>query len=162
MACVPVAWTYESVNGVLVMECDVGVTTSENDAYTFKTPARTLDTTRPWVLMVNTLGVTIDAEAVPVDIWAGYADNFALAGDNGITATSGKEIASNVMDDVESAALTVIIDPNYTGAAVQSTISSPTIGIRNCGTPPYFAINCHANTTMSGTENIHFMIIQMA
>ena len=158
--CVPGAWTSNNVNGRLVLECDVTADVATNDAYTLKTPARTLDPTRPWVLMVNTAGVSIDDQAVAVDIWAGYDDDFALAGDNGITATSGKEIASAVMDDVQSAALSVLIDPNYTGAKVQSAISGPVIGVRNCGTPPYFAINVESDTTMLGTITIHFVIIQ--
>ncbi|KKN17915.1 hypothetical protein LCGC14_0960940, partial [marine sediment metagenome] len=96
------AWTYGSVNNQLVMECDIVVDSSISDGYTLKTPARTIDPTKPWKLMVNTGIVDIDDATVLVDLWAGFADDFALSGDTTtVAATSGAEIASGIMDDVK-------------------------------------------------------------
>lgn len=158
--CVPGAWTWETVNGHLVLECDVVATTSDNDAYTLKTPANTLDPTRAWILMVNTAAADLNSAACIVDIWAGYDDDFALAGDEAVTVTSGYEIASAVIDDCKGTTLSVLIDPNYTGAKVQTALSGPLIGVRNCGTAPYYIINLDASGAFKTSVTCHFVIIQ--
>ena len=134
------AWTEDSVNGKLVLECTVTVASAVADSYTLKTPARTIDPALPWILMVNTETETVDNATLPVDIWAGYDDDFALSGFGGsLVATSGGEVASDVMDDVQAEMLTTIVDPNYTGIAVQAATN--VVGIVNAGTAPYYAIN---------------------
>lgn len=161
MASNPGDWTATTVNGRLVMECDVVVTSGDADGYTLKTPASKLDPTRPWILMVNTEPVTIeDSTAVAVDIWAGYDDDFALAGDGAVTVTSGCEVASAVIDNVKATCLSVIIDPNYKGTKVQTTLSGPLIGVCNCGMAPHYIINCDNAGTHDHTVTIHFVIIQ--
>ena len=158
MALTQGAWTSKTVNGKLVIECDVVQTTGENNAYTLKTPS-TLDTTKPFILMVNTDGDTLDGSALPVDIYAGYDTDFAVTGDAGtMGATSGGLIVADVIDDVKSVANSVRIDPNYTGAKVQSTLAGVR-GVVNCGTPPYFAFDLDgASTLTAGT--CHWVIIQ--
>ncbi len=151
------AWTYGSVNGQLVMECDLDVDSAVSDGYTLKTPARTLDPTKPWKLMVNTAAADMDDATVLVDIWAGFADDFALSGDAGtVAATSGAEIASGVMDDVKATTLTTIVDPNYTGTMVQA--ASNVVGIVNAGTAPYYAINLDGDTMKD--VDVHIVIVQ--
>ncbi len=151
------AWTEDSVNGFLVLECNVIQTASESDSYTLKTPARTLDPTKPWILMVNTTGATLDNATLPVDIWAGYDDDFAMSGDTtAVIATSGGEVASAVMDDVKAEMLTTIVDPNYTGTMVAAATN--TVGIVNAGTAPYYAIAIDGGTLIA--ETCYFKIIQ--
>lgn len=151
------AWTYGTVNGQLVMECDLDVDTTISDGYTLKTPARTLDPTKPWLLMVNTEAADMDDSTVLVDIWAGFADDFALTGDTTtVAAASGGEIASAVMDDVKATSLTVVVDPNYHGTAVQS--SANVIGIVNAGTAPYYIINLDGATLKD--VDVHIIIVQ--
>ena len=109
--------------------------------------------------MVNTSAATIDGSACPVDIFAGYDSDFAITGDNStIAATSGGEVASAVIDDVKGAQVSVIVDPNYIGAKVQSTLAGVR-GIVNCGTPPYFAFNLDGATTLS-SGTCHWVIVQ--
>ena len=160
MACVPGAWTASTAKDHLVLECDVTVTTSEHDAYTLKTPANTIDSTKPWYLMVNSTEVQIDGDALPVDIWAGYSDGFALSGDNGISAAFGGEVASAVMNTVKYNYLAVVVDPNYKDTKVQTTQAGSKTGIVNAGTAPYYAINCHGASAFSGSVTVHFVIIQ--
>ena len=151
------AWTYGSVNGRLVLECDIVVGTAVSDGYTLKTPARTIDPTKPWTLMVNTAGADLDGSTLPVDIWAGFADDFALSGDDTtVAATSGGEIASGVVDDVNTPTLAVIVDPNYHGTAVASATNI--VGIVNAGTAPYYAFNLDGATLKEAT--CHFVIVQ--
>ncbi len=163
MALTKTAWDISVVNGHLVMECDVTHEATDEDSYTLKTPARTLDPTRSWILMVNTAGVTLDGSACPIDIWAGYADGFAMTGNEGgtIAANYGVEVAEAVIDDVKSVGLAVIIDPNYNGTTVQTALSGPVLGIRNCGTAPYYAIHLDGGSAMDETDKVcHYVIIQ--
>jgi len=152
------AWTENSVNGKLVLDCTVTVAANYADSYTVKTPARTLDPTKPWMLYVNTAGTTLDTSpAVPVDIWAGYDSDFELTGDDGPTATSGAEIATAVIVDVTAETVAVLVDPNYTGTAVQSDTNI--VGVVNAGTAPYYAINLDGTTHLSNAA-CHFLIVQ--
>lgn len=157
MGLTPTNWTIDEVNGHLVLECSVAAA-SVSDSYTKKTPARTLDPTKPWILMVNTAGTTLVTGTVLVDIWAGYDDDFALTGDTtAVVATSGGEVASAVMDDVQAEMLTTIVDPNYTGTAVQAATN--VVGIVNAGTAPYYVIHLDGSSLDSAT--CLFKIIQL-
>ena len=151
------AWTVKTVNNRLVMECDVTATTSENDIYTLKTPTE-LDGSRPWILMVNTAEADISDNTDPVDIWAGFADNFAITGDGAsVAATNGAEVASAVMDDVSDEVLVTTVNPNRTAAKVQSV--TDTAGEVNAGVAPYYAINVDSGSTVKAATT-HFVIIQ--
>lgn len=158
MALTQGAWSEKTVNGKLVLECDVTNTTAENNAYTLKTPT-SLNTKKPFILMVNTDGDTLDGSALPVDVYAGFSDDFAVSGDAGtMGATDGGLVKADIIDDVKSVANSIIIDPNYQGATVQSTLAGVR-GIVNCGTPPYFAFDLDgASTLTAGT--CHWVIIQ--
>lgn len=151
------AWTASTVNGHLVLECDVAITTSETDGYTLKTP-KELDTTKSWVLAVNTAKVDLNAATVEVDLWAGYDVDFALSGDGAVTAASGFEVASAVISEVKYAKAFTRVDPNYTGSRVQG--AAETGGIVNVGTAPYYAINLDGGGAFRGSLNCHFVITQ--
>ncbi len=135
------AWVATTVNGHLVLKCNLTqATTTLWDNFTLKTP-KNLDTTKPWLLFVNTTAAAAgDGAGLPVDIWAGYDVDFALTGTaNDVTVTSGYEVAGSIMDDVHSEMLASHIDPNYTGARVQA--ATGVAGHINVGTAPYYAIN---------------------
>lgn len=150
------AWTDKTVNGRLVLECDLTqASVQTEDSFTLKVPAHLLDPTKPWILYVNTkTAITTDTDGdVPVDLWGGWDDAFALTSAAPPTATYGAEIASAIMDSVQAETLVARIDPNYTGTVVQAVTG--TAGHVNAGTPPYFVINLDAGTTMdSGTCHI--------
>jgi len=155
------AWTDKVVNGRLILECDLTqASTQITDSYTLKTPANKLDTTKSWILFVNTkTAQTLDSDVAnfPVDLWGGWDDAFALTGDTTPTATYGAEIASGIMDDVRAETLASRIDPNYTGTVVAA--ATGTAGHVNAGTPPYFIINIDGAATQD-SKTCHIVIVQ--
>jgi len=135
------AWVATTINGHLVLKCNLTQAASTlYDNYTLKTP-KELDTTKSWILVVNTASAaTGDGAGLPVDIWAGYDVDFKLTGNgNDVTVTSGFEVAGSIMDDIHSEKLASRIDPNYTGTTVQA--ATGTAGMVNVGTAPYYAVN---------------------
>ncbi len=82
------AWTTDTVNGFLVLTCTFSCDTTLYDTYTLKTPANTVDGTKPFSIFVMAAG-TLDAQAVPFNLWVGYKDNFALSGDTPTLAQNG-------------------------------------------------------------------------
>tara|TARA_R110002012_G_scaffold320339_1_gene543319 strand:- start:23974 stop:24516 length:543 start_codon:yes stop_codon:yes gene_type:complete len=160
MALTQGAWTSSSVNGTSVHSCVVTATTAENDGYTLKTP-KSLDPTKPWVLVANSESVAIDGSSTTVvDIYGGYSDDFAITGDAGtVAATDGTLIGTAVMDDIKAAQVSIIVDPNYTGAVITSTVA----GVRgriNLGQFPYYAFNANAGSTLAAAD-CTWKIIQM-
>lgn len=147
-----------TANGYSVWECDVTATTAENDAYTkvidFINPEK------PWYLIANTAGATMDASALPIDIWVGWT-NSGLTGDAGTVAwTSGYgcQAAAGVIDDAKSTAVSVKVIPGLTVAPVASTLA----GVRGyvCVTPaPYIALNANGGSTLNAAT-IRFSVIQ--
>ncbi len=152
------AWTDKVVNGRLVLECDLTqVAATVEDGYTLKTPANRLDTTKSWILFVNTTPTAVDTGAVPVDLWAGWADAFALTGANAPTATYGAEVAAAVLTDVQAKVNATIVDPNYTGTVVAGNVTVG--GHVNAGTAPYYIINLDGGGTL-GEVVCHIAIVQ--
>jgi len=153
------AWTDKVVNGRLVLECDLVQTSSTTeDSFTLKTPQNKFDSTKSWILFVNTkTAQTLDGTTLPVDLWAGWDNAFALTSANPPTATYGAEIASIIMDDVQAETLVARIDPNYRGTVVQA--ATGTAGHVNAGTPPYFIINLDGGTTLTAAT-CHIAISQ--
>ena len=158
MALTQGSWSQTSINGLNVFSCVVGATAAENDGYTLKTP-KALDTTRPWVLVANSESAAVDGSAGPVDVYGGYADDFAITGNAGtVAATSGTLVASGIMDEVQAVNVSVTIDPNYTGAVVASTAAGVR-GRANLGTFPYYAFNFNGGSALA-VEDCTWKIIQ--
>lgn len=149
-------WTYKTVNGRMVLECDIIQTTGETDAYTLKTPVN-LDTTKPWILMVNTENVSLDGATLAVDGWAGYANGFVLSGQASVVATNGYEIQSAPIQNVKSAMNGILVNPNYFGTHVQSVAG--TTGVINLGKFPHYAFNLDGGGTLNA-GTCHYVIIQ--
>ena len=152
MALTQGAWSTTSVSGINVHSCVVTATTAENDGYTLKTP-KSLDPSKPWVLVANSESVAIDGSSTTVvDIYGGYSDDFAITGDAGtVAATDGTLIGAAVMDDIKASQVSIIVDPNYTGAVVTSTVA----GVRgriNLGQFPYYAFNANAGSTLAAAD----------
>ena len=152
------AWTEKVVNGRLVLECDLTQTSSAtSDSYTLKTPANKLDTTKSWILFVNTENVAADGQALAVDLWAGWDDAFALTSANPPTATYGAEVASAVMTTVQAKLNVTRVDPNYTGTVVAGNVTVG--GHVNAGTAPYYIINLDGGSAL-GEVVVHIVIVQ--
>jgi hypothetical protein len=153
MALTQGAWTNgETVNGRVVWYCDVTATTAEQISATLKTP-KGLDTTKSFTLLVNTEGATLDGTTLPVDIYGGYSEDFALSVvTTTLTVTDGFLLNPDVMADVQSAVGAVIIDPNLNIADDADDI------VRGQAVPYYGFVLDGAGTLNAAT--CRFMIIQ--
>jgi len=143
------AWVSTTVNGHLVLKCTLTqVATALYDSFTLKTP-KELDPNKPWILIVNTAGTTLDGSTLPVDMWSGYDDNAALADSSGtdVTATNASEIASSIMDDVKAVKLASVIDPHYIGTRIQA--ASDVGGHINLSKAPYYIVNLDGTTELT-------------
>ena len=150
-----------SVNGKSVWECTVASTTSENDAYTKKTPAN-LDLSRPFTLFYSA-AATPDGSALPLDLWIGFGSDFALSGDGAnVVATNGANYKT-IMDDVVLAVTTNkyawVFEPNMLVADVV-TVAAIATGLK-VRTPNacYLAFNLDGASTLAATTHT-FTIVQ--
>jgi hypothetical protein len=155
--CTPGLWTKTSsgTNNVNVWECDVVGSTS-NDYYTKVIDF--VDPTKPWYVFVNT-GKANTAGVTPVDLWGGWT-NIGMTGDGGTVdwATAGKgfEVHGAMIDDVQSLAKSINLNPAYAGTAVAG--AAGVMGHRCPPTLPFYAINCDAGAAASVT--VHFVVVQ--
>lgn len=144
-------WTTLTANGFLVMTCTVHHTNSEQDAYTLKTPANTVDGSRPWRLS-HTSDKAPETGAMPVDIWIGYSDNFLLDEDNPVIATAGalyKQINTEGQGAVLDVEYSYLIDPNL-GVADVVTIGTAANGYKvNVPAVPYYAFAFNSASALS-------------
>lgn len=144
-----------------VWQCTVVSTTAENDAYTLKTPSL-LDTSRKWTLYYKA-SATPDGQALPLDLWVGYSDNFAISGDSTtVTATDGANF-KNIMDDVVLAVSPLNyafdMDPNLAVADVV-TVSAIASGLKvKVPVAPYYAFNLDGGSTLAAVTHT-FTIVQ--
>lgn len=155
-------WTIKSVNGKLVATCTVVSTTAENDAYTKKTP-KELDVTKPWT-MIYSAAATPDGQALPLDIWIGYSDSFALSGDGANVVATGtgsnyKQIFDDVVLAVTPIGYSFQIDPNLAVADVVTVAAIATGPKVKVPVAPYYAFNLDGGSTLAATTHT-FTIIQ--
>jgi len=162
MALTQSAWSEAtSASGIYSAVCTVIATTAENDAYTLKT-STDLDPTKPWTLFYTASGAP-DAQALPLEIWAGYSSSFAITGDGAtIGATDGCR-ASQVIDDVQAAIAPISyvfdIDPDL-GIAPVVTVAAIATGLKiKVPVAEYYAFNLNGETTLS-VHTSTFRIIQ--
>ena len=163
MALTQGSWSESTVNGYKVLKNQVTATTSENDAYTLKTP-KSLDTSKPWYLSLTFSG-TPDGSALPVEIWTGFSDSFAISGnDSSITATDGGKF-KQIMDDVVLAVSGLqyfwLMDPELEVADVV-TVAAIATGLKvRIPKAPYYAFNLNGASTLAAVTGT-WRIIQAA
>lgn len=158
MALTQSAWTVstlgEGEKKTLVATCTVLPTTSENDAYTLKTPDA-LNPKKPWILGL-VCAATPDGSALPVDLWVGYSSNFALSGDGASVAATGTGAKyKQIMDDVVLAVSPLMyvwqMDPNLAVADVV-TVAAIATGLKvKVPVAPYYAFNLNGASTLAAT-----------
>lgn len=159
MALTQGAWSVATVNNRMVATCTVGATTAENDLYTLKTPKQ-LDGSKPWTLFVVPAEDLDDAGAIAVDLWGGYADDFALTGDSTtVAATHGAEIANIVSTDIKAGTVHCvrIVPANVGTVAAVATIPGAVVTVAPL---PYYAINLDGASTFQDACNVTFVIVQ--
>lgn len=139
-----------------VWKSNVAFTTGENDAYTLKTP-KNLNPTKPWALLFVPAAAA-DGTTLPMDLWIGYADSFALTGDGASVAATSGAFFKNIVDDVQAAvARSIMFDPNATQADV---VAIATGGLRiKPPVAPYYIFNLNGGSTLNAT-NVDFYIMQ--
>lgn len=150
------AWTGESHNGLSVWSCTVTATTDDLDIYTLKTP-EDLDTNQPWSLFVNTASATLDGTvaAMPVDLYVGWDNQFALAANNAPTVTHGVLYKTDIYDDVRTAVGYIQMFPNIDVAEDVAGVAA------KCYVPiaPYYAFNIDCASAVSAGD-CTFRIVQ--
>lgn len=154
-------WTAKTVNGFLVMTCTFACDTVLYDTYTYKTPANTVDGTKPFALFMSA-AATLDGEAVPFNLWIGYDDNFALTGDTPTLATNGGHYVQ-LTDDLVLAVTTVEhifhIHPDL-GVADVVTAAAIATGYKvNVPPSPYYAFAIDGATEVTA-DAITAVIVQ--
>ncbi len=157
------AWAESSVNGLLVLTCTVLQTSTETDAYTLKTPARTIDGTRPWELYYWA-SATADGEAMPIDIWLGYEDNFVLSGQGASVVATNGGMYKQIIDDGVLAIVNFEyghhFDPNL-GVADVVAAASIASGLKaNIPAAPYYAFNIDGGGTLNDAITVNWRIVQ--
>ena len=145
------AWTSTTVNGFMVATCTFASDAALFDTYTLKIPVNLLDGTKPWLVFFSA-AATLDASAVPMEIWVGYDDNFALTGDTPTLATSGG-LFKQLTDDLVLAVTTVehvfLIHPNL-GVADVVTVAAIATGYKaNVPASPYYAFAINGASAIS-------------
>jgi hypothetical protein len=142
-------WVTSSSNGVKIIKCTVTATVSENDAYTLRTP-KTLDPTRPWTLIANAAGTTLDGSASGVDLWIGTSDDAVLSGDETVAGTDAYEFKT-IEAQVQSSVGVVICDPNLAIADVTDQLVRVPIA-------PCYIFNLDGGSTLNAADCIWIII----
>ena len=163
MAIAQNAWTSKTVNGFMVATCTFASDASLFDTYTLKIPAGLLDGTKPWVAFFSA-AATVDAQAVPLELWIGYDDDFAISGDTPMLATNGA-FYKQITDDVVLAVTTVqhvfYMHPDL-GVADVVTVAAIATGYKiNCPPAPYFAFAINGGSAISA-DLISVRVVQKA
>ncbi len=145
------AWTDTTVNGYMVATCTFASDAAIFDTYTLKIPAGLLDGTKPWLAFFSA-AATIDGQAVPMEIWVGYADNFALASDTPITATNGafyKQLTDDLVLAVTTNQHVFYMNPDL-GVADVVTVAAIAAGYKvNMPPAPYYAFAINGGSAIS-------------
>ena len=149
-------WTGKQVGKTSVWTCTVTATTADYDIYTKKTPDD-LDPHKPWTLIVNTAGATLDdtSAAIPVDLYIGFDKSFALTENNAPVVTGGVLYKSDIFDDVRTACWAIQMHPNLMVAEDVAGVAA------KCYVPiaPYYAFNLDAASVVSAGD-CTFKIVQ--
>ena len=154
-------WIESSVGeDIWQAQCTVKQTASETDAYTLKTPLN-LDPTREWTLTYQA-DVEPDGSALPLEIYAGYAADFAITGDGGtIGATSGSKYA-DLFDDVRTGvpplAFSWKLSPDLNVADVV-TLAAVTSGLKvKIPVAPYYAFNLNGASALAAATSTYTIL----
>lgn len=150
MALTQSAWTNSTVNGRFTSTCTVTATTAESDAYTLKTP-KELNPMKPWTLIATTSAAP-DGAALPVDIWCGKAETFAISGDDATVAATGGFLYKQILDDHDYTAASTfawLMDPFLPVADVVTKAAAGS-GLKvKIPIAPYYAFNLDGGSTLN-------------
>lgn len=166
MALTQSAWTDKTVNGQLVSSCTVLATTAETDSYTLKT-SKLLDPTKPFNVYLEFSG-TPDGSALPMDVWTGFTEGFALSGQGASVVSTVNSVRTGakfkqVFDDVVLAVTTLNyvfhFDPNLAVADVVTVAAIATGPKIKVPVAPYYVFNLNGGSTLAA-ETATWTIVQ--
>ncbi len=145
----------------MVAKCTTACDATLLDEYTLKTPAA-LDTSRPYTLFVSA-AATKDGQAVPLDLWLGFSDNFVISGNNtSVVAVDGakfKRLTDDVVLAVGNVQHAFLIDPNLPVADVVTVAAIATGYKVRCAPAPYHAFHLDGGTALSA-DLVTWTIVQ--
>ena len=133
----------------------------ESDIFTKRTP-KTLDPSKPFSVAVQ-FSNTPDGAGLPIKLWAGFADDFALSGDTTtVAATNGFQV-KQILDVAEGAVTNpyvIYCDPQLPVADVVA-VASIGSGLK-VRTPelPYFIVHFDGASTLTASISYYIWIIQ--
>jgi hypothetical protein len=150
-------WTVGTkVGKTSVWSCTITATTADYDIYTKKTP-KDLDPHKPWTLFVNTASATLDdtVAAIPVDLYIGFGDSFALTENNAPVVAGGVLYKADIYDDVRTAIGAIQMHPNLMVAEDVAGVAA------KCYVPiaPYYIFNLDCASALSA-GSCTFKIVQ--
>lgn len=150
------AWIPSSGNGQAIWTATVTATTADLDIYTLRTPIG-LDVHKPWEIQINTANTTLDATAaaIPVDLYIGWDETFALTENNAPVVTGGVLYKVDIYDDVRTAMGLIKMNPNLKKAEDVAGLGA------TCYVPiaPYYIFNLDCASALSAGD-CKFRIIQ--
>lgn len=148
-------WVPKTVNGFLVLTCTVSGGTSYKDVYTYKTPANTIDGTKPFTVFMSAAATPADA-ALPLHLWIGYDDDFALSGDDGsLVAASGSfyvQLTEDSLLAVTTNQHAFNVHPNLRVADVVAKTNILTGYKANVPPAPYYTL------CLNGANSLYFVV----
>lgn len=157
------AWSESTVNGFYTAKCIVTYTTEETDAQTLKTP-KGLDGSKPFTLVIAS-AATPDGSALPLKLWVGFSDDFAVTGQGASVVSTDGAYWKQLTDDCVLAVTTVkhafLIDPDLPVADVVTVAAIATGYKIRSPKAPYYAFHLDGASTLAAT-NTTFTVIQEA
>lgn len=152
MSITQTVWKKVTVNGFMVMTCTFKSDAALYDTYTLKTPAGSVDGTKPFCMFLSAAATLDASDAVPLEVWVGYDDPFAITEDTPMVGVDGAFFKA-LTEDCKLAVTTVehvfMIHPNMIVADVVAIANILTGYKVNVPAAPYYAFAINGVTAIS-------------
>ena len=134
----------------------------ESDIFTKRTP-ETLDPSKPFDIMFYASN-TPDGSALPVALWGGWSDDFALTGDTTtVAATNGvyiKQVMDNAVTAISTLPFLLHFDPELPVADVV-TVAAIASGFKvRVPKMPYYILHFDGGSTLTASITYTLYLIQ--
>jgi len=155
-------WTVASVNGCLVATCTATTDANNLCNWTKKTP-KEVDCTKKYMLTVAASAAQ-DGAAAPLAIYAGYSDDFALAGTTAAPTATDGAYYGQLIDDLgyggAVAGVQFVVDPDLAVANVVTIAAVATGEKFRAPVAPYHAFSLNAASGTLLAHTLTFTIVQ--
>jgi len=150
------AWSAAPVNKHTVYTCTVAGT-DDADVMTVRTP-KTLNTNKPFSLIVYVPEDLSASGTAALDIWGGVSDSCSLA-----TADAGTDayLIAALSADLDSGATQVThVYPGQLAGGLTQVVNSASLNVVVLPPYPYYIFNVDLSATLQDAATITFTIIQ--